>query len=149
MARFIPQRRKSPAASWRPAMRRMPGVASARRLPAIAMILGLAASCAGHAFGNPRAPAKFWNMTAATITQLYMAPAGTKTWSANLCLSDPDHAVDPDERLAMTGVAGGLYDVRVVDKDGRQCMFHGVTVRPNGPYAFSVSEDQMKGCGGR
>jgi hypothetical protein len=89
---------------------------------------------------------KFWNLTGATVTQLYVAPAGTGKWSENLCLDDPDHAVDADERLSFHGIAAGTYDVRVVDSNKRSCLFHHVQIKAQGPYAFSVSEDQMKAC---
>ena len=73
-------------------------------------------------------------------------PAGTAQFSTNLCLSDPDHAVDPDERLSLVEVEGGTYDVRVVDSGKRMCLFHAVTLKSQGPYAFSISEQQMKTC---
>jgi len=89
---------------------------------------------------------KFWNLTADTITELYTQPAGQAGWSGNLCLSDPDHAVDPDERLNLPGVVPGTYNVRVLDKGGRRCLFHKIDVQAGKPYAFSISESQMKGC---
>ncbi len=92
---------------------------------------------------------KFWNLTAVTITELSLATAGGGAWSGNLCLSDPDHVVDPDERLDLVGISAGVYDVRIRDADKRACVFHDVALKAEGPYAFSLSEDQMKHCGGR
>ena len=89
---------------------------------------------------------RFWNLTAATITELYVAPAGTQSWSANLCLSDPDHNVEADERLNLPGVSPGTFDVRVVDAERRMCTLKGVTLKADGAYAFSISESEMKGC---
>jgi hypothetical protein len=89
---------------------------------------------------------KFWNTTAETITELYLAPAGTSAWSANLCLTDQDHAVDPDERLSLPGITGGSYEVRVVDKRGRKCLFHDLRLSGAGHYAFALSEEQMASC---
>jgi hypothetical protein len=108
------------------------------------LVVGAVAS--GQAFAEAGKTLKFWNLTADTITELYAQPAGKNAWSANLCLSDPDKSVDPDERLSLPGFAPGTYDVRIVDKGGRQCLFHNVAVRADGPYAFSIAEDQMKGC---
>ena len=101
---------------------------------------------ASAAFANPAKPLKFWNLTASPITDLQLAPAGTAQFSTLLCLSDPDHAVDPDERLSLVGVEGGTYDVRVVDSGKRTCLFHAVTLKSQGPYAFSISEQEMKTC---
>ncbi len=90
---------------------------------------------------------KFWNMTGTTIISLSLAPAGSHAWSANLCLTDPDHAVDDDERLKLPAIAPGLYDVRVRNAKGRACVFHGVSLKGLGPYAFSLSAKQMARCG--
>jgi len=92
---------------------------------------------------------KFWNLTAVTITELSLAPSGGGAWSGNLCLNDPDRVVDPDERLTLAGISAGVYDVRVRDADKRACVFHDVALKAGGPYAFSLSEDQMKHCGSR
>lgn len=99
-----------------------------------------------YAMAEQPKPLKFWNLTAITITELYLAPAGTQSWSTNLCLSDPDHAVDPDERLILRGVPSGVYDVRVLDSSKRACLFHGLTLKAQGPYAMAVSEQEMKNC---
>jgi hypothetical protein len=54
--------------------------------------------------------------------------------------------VEADERLSLPGLAAGTYDLRVTDKGGRRCLFHNVVIRADGPYAFSISEAQMKSC---
>jgi hypothetical protein len=100
----------------------------------------------GHATAEQGKPLKFWNLTATTITELYLSQPSTQAWTANLCLSDPDHTVDPDERLSLKGITGGTYDIRVVDSSKRACLFHGVTLKAQGPYALAVSEEQMKDC---
>jgi hypothetical protein len=105
----------------------------------------LAAACvlvtaAAHA--NTKKTLRFWNLAATTITELYVAAPGTGKWSPNLCLDDQDHSVDPDERLSLGGTESGTYDVRVVDEDKRKCLFSSVALRAQGPYAFSVSEDE-------
>jgi hypothetical protein len=101
-------------------------------------------SAAAHA--QPAAVLKFWNLSSSRIIELSVAPPETSHWSQNLCLSDPDHSVDPDERLAMVGVKSGTYDVRVVDVDKRACVFHKVTISAAGPYALAISESELKTC---
>jgi hypothetical protein len=112
----------------------------------VTLFIAVSVMGAAGARSQPSGVLKFWNLASSTITKLYIAPLGTAHWSSNLCLSDPDHAVDPDERLAMVGVKSGKYNVRVVDKDKRACLFHNVLIRPNGPYALSISEDEMRMC---
>jgi hypothetical protein len=89
---------------------------------------------------------KFWNLTAATITDLRMAPAGTDKWGANQCLNDSDKSVDHDERLTLTDVTPGRYDVKFTDKTGRSCLVKNVEVKSGRPYAFSISEKELKDC---
>ena len=92
-------------------------------------------------------PLMFWNLTAATITHLYLAPAGTTNWTQDECLNDPDKSVDPDERLRLNGVTPGRYDVRLTDAHGRTCQLRNVKLQSDRPYALAISEDQMKRCG--
>jgi hypothetical protein len=101
--------------------------------------------CAIAAFGSA-AKLRFWNLTATTITELYLAPAGSEQYGPNQCLNDPDKAVDGDERLALTGVEPGHYDVKLTDKNKRHCVLHNVELKADGPYAFAIGEDDLKAC---
>jgi hypothetical protein len=91
-------------------------------------------------------PLRFWNLTGATITRLELAPAGTQAWGANQTANDPDGAVDADERLKLSDVQPGRYDVRLTDKSGRVCVVRSVEVVADKPYAFSVSEQDLTDC---
>jgi hypothetical protein len=89
---------------------------------------------------------QFWNLTGTTVTQLYLAPAGTTKWGPNQCANDKDGSVDPDERLRLTGVGAGQYDVRLTDANGRTCMARNVTLQTGRAYAFSLSEADLTEC---
>ena len=80
----------------------------------ISVVLAVIASGA-HAENKPT---RFWNLTVNTITALQMSPAGKQEWGINQCKNDRDGTVDHDERLRITDVSAGRYDVRLVDKDG-------------------------------
>jgi hypothetical protein len=88
----------------------------------------------------------FWNLTGETITKLYLAPAGTTKWSPDQCANDKDGSVDPDERLKLTGLVAGRYDVKLTDKSGRTCVIKDVTLETGTKYAFSLSEADLKNC---
>lgn len=90
---------------------------------------------------------RFWNLTAVTISKLYLAPAGTDQWGPDQCRNDPDGAVDPDERLTLSGIEPGRYDVKLTDKGGRTCIVRNVEVKGGRPYAFSIGEGDIKDCG--
>jgi hypothetical protein len=109
-----------------------------RFVVAVALLWALCLS--GQAASN----LKFWNVTSVTITKLSLAPTGSDNWGPDQCKNDPDGAVDPDERLKIVGVEPGHYDVRLTDKAGRTCRVDNVEVKGSGPYAFSISDKDLK-----
>jgi hypothetical protein len=106
----------------------------------VAVVLLMAAVSAA-ALGAERL--RFWNLTAATITKLYLAPVGTDKWGPDQCRNDPDGAVDADERLTLKGIEPGRYDVKLSDKTGRSCIVRDVEVKRGRPYAFSIEESDL------
>lgn len=89
---------------------------------------------------------RFWNTTSFTITELYLAPAGTTQWGPNQCKNDPDGAVDADERLTLKDIAAGRYDVKLADKKGRVCIVRNVEVKTGTPFAFAIGENDLTDC---
>jgi hypothetical protein len=87
---------------------------------------------------------RFWNLTANTITSLQLSPAGKNEWGRNQTDNDNDRTVDHDERLKITDVATGVYDVKFTDKSGRTCVVPNVEVKANA--IFSIEEKALKGC---
>ncbi len=110
------------------------------------LVIGCMALAGGVAGSIAAERLRFWNLTTVTIEQLYLARAGTTAWSANQCKNDPDGTVDPDERLRITGIEPGRYDVKLVDKKGRTCTVPNVEVVAGRPYAFSLSDRDLKDC---
>ncbi len=110
--------------------------------PAVIALLCAATPCLAAG------PLRFWNLTSVTITRLQLAPAGTQAWGANQTANDPDGAVDADERLKLSGVQPGRYDVRLTDKSGRTCLVRNVNVAADGAYAFSISDQDLRDCRG-
>lgn len=87
---------------------------------------------------------QFWNLTANTVTEFYLAPAGTENWGENQTKSDPDGSVDHDERLVIKDTPAGSYDAKLTDKTGRTCVVKNVEVKETG--VFSIEENQLTGC---
>src|SRR4051794_26231821 len=99
--------------------------------------------------GEPAAgaePLRFWNPTNETVTSLTLAPAGTDKFGSNQCANDRDGEVDHDERLRLTDVQPGRYDVRLRFKRGRACVVRGVELRGEGRYAFSLEPSDLTDC---
>ena len=51
---------------------------------------------------------------------------------------------DPDERLTITGVNSGTYDIKLGDKEGRVCMVKGVKVESG--QIFSIDDKELTSC---
>jgi hypothetical protein len=89
-------------------------------------------------------PTRFWNLTRNTITELHLAPAGTADWGPDQCKNDKDGAVESDERLPVTGVPPGSYDVKLADVTGRVCIVRGVRIEAGA--IFSIEEKDLTSC---
>jgi hypothetical protein len=87
---------------------------------------------------------RFWNLTANTVKQLHLSPAGKEEWGPNQCKNDRDGEVDHDERLRITGVTPGRYDVKLADNRGRACIVRNVEIKAGG--VFSIEEKQLTDC---
>jgi hypothetical protein len=87
---------------------------------------------------------RFWNLTTATISSLQLSPAGKDNWGPNQTLNDKDKEVDHDERLRITGVEPGRYDVKVSYRDQRQCVVRGVEIKADS--VFSIEDKDLKDC---
>jgi hypothetical protein len=89
-------------------------------------------------------PTRFWNLTRYTISELYLAPAGTTNFGPNQCKNDKDGTVDHDERLRITGVEPGSYDAKLKDVSGRTCLVRNIEVKAG--EIFSIEEKELTSC---
>lgn len=89
-------------------------------------------------------PMRFWNLTRHTISEFYLAPAGTTNWGANQCKNDRDGTVDSDERLRITDTPPGTYDAKLADVSGRTCIVRNVKLDPG--EIFSIEERDLTDC---
>jgi hypothetical protein len=112
----------------------------------------LLAAAAAALFSNPSLAAdgkgkgiRFWNLTSSTMTSVQLSPAGQNAWGADQCANDPDGAVDHDERLRITGISPGRYDVRLANKAGRTCIVRNLEIKVNG--IFSIEDKDLTECG--
>jgi hypothetical protein len=113
------------------------------RAPLLAAIIVLSLVPARAA---DRKPIRLWNLTLHTIVSLQMSPAGQGAWGRDQCENDRDHEVDHDERLRITDIEPGRYDVRVKDKSGHVCIVRNVDVKDGA--IFTIEEKDLSDCGG-
>lgn len=98
----------------------------------------------GAAAAQDKRSIRFWNLTLYTVTSMHMSPAGQETWGPDQCRNDKDGTVDHDERLRITGITAGRYDVKLTDKIGRTCVVKNVEVKDGA--VFSIEEKQLADC---
>jgi hypothetical protein len=111
----------------------------------LALVLAALSAHPGGA-AEPRGKGiRFWNLTSSTVTNLQLSPAGQNAWGPNQCANDPDGTVDHDERLRITGVVPGRYDVKLANKAGRTCVVRNIDIRDNG--VFSIEDKDLADCG--
>jgi hypothetical protein len=113
------------------------------------LVLGLTftALATALAAAQDRKGIRFWNLTLYTVTQMQMSPAGQNAWGPDQCKNDRDGTVDHDERLRITGITPGRYDVKLTDKIGRVCVVRDIEVKDGA--VFAIEEKQMTECSKR
>jgi hypothetical protein len=112
-----------------------------RNVLLVGLLLGALCSAAA---AQDRRGTRLWNLTLYTLTNVQLSPAGQNAWGKNQCQNDPDGTVDHDERLRITGVAAGRYDVKLADKIGRVCVVRNVEVKDG--QVFAIEEKQLTEC---
>jgi hypothetical protein len=89
---------------------------------------------------------RFWNLTTSTIVRLEMSLAGKDAWGPDQCRNDKDGTVDHDERLPITGIEPGRYDVRLSYRSGRRCVVRNIEVKAGA--VFSIRDKDLTECEG-
>jgi hypothetical protein len=108
------------------------------------LVFGFVALLACAANAADRKPIRFWNLTSTTIVDFRAAPTGTVDWGPNQCANDRDGAVDHDERLRITEITPGRYDVKLTFKDGRACTVRSIEIKDGA--VFSIEDKDLTNC---
>ena len=119
----------------------MPGYI-AKTLSPLIVLIGLAHG--GAAAAEKDKGIRFWNLTLHTITHLQLSPAGENSWGPDQCRNDRDGTVEHDERLRITDISPGSFDVRLEDDTGRTCIVRNIAVSVDS--IFSIEERQLTDC---
>jgi hypothetical protein len=107
-------------------------------LAVLGSLIAFSAVAADRFFG-------FNETTATVFTGVYLAPEGTNAWGPNEALNDKDKVWDAGERLPITGVVRGRFDLKIVDRGGRVCIKRGVDLTRD--LTFDVRDGDLVDCG--
>ena len=113
------------------------------KLLALASLVALA----GAASVSAKAGTNYFaynNTAVTTFKGVYLAPTGTTHWGPNQALNDDDKELDFGERLTLTGLNPGLYDVKLVDQKGRTCIMHRVNLTKQ--TSFEIRDASLTHC---
>jgi hypothetical protein len=113
----------------------------AQTLSSLGLLIAINASSLALAAEKP---IRFWNLTSATVTELRLAPAGSDKFGPDQCRNDKDGSVDHDERLPITGVTAGRYDIRIGYKGGKTCRVKNVAIESG--KVFSIEDKDLADC---
>ena len=118
-------------------------VATRRSLRLMLSITGL---CGTALVSHAQDGLQLWNTSTVTFTSFQFAAPGTTNWGYNQCNNDSDKSVSSDERLRLTGIKPGRYDVKLADSTGRICTVRNVEVKAGGKYALEIGNGDLKDC---
>lgn len=99
---------------------------------------------ASAAAAQDKKPIRFWNLTLYTVTHLQLSAPGQDAWGPDQCANDRDGTVDHDERLRITGIEPGRFDVKLADKIGRTCIVRNIDIAAGA--VFTIEEKQLTDC---
>jgi hypothetical protein len=86
-----------------------------------------------------------FNETTSTVfAGVYLAPAGSTWWGPNQALNDKDRSWDYGERLKITGLSRGVFDLKLIDRSGRACVKHSIDLTKE--RTFEVRDEDLRGC---
>ena len=109
----------------------------------LVLILSLAGSGELAAQGKGKG-VRFWNLTTDTVSSLQLSPVGKNDWGPNQTANDKDGEVDHDERLRITGVEPGRWDVKLSYRDKRECVVRNIEIRAEA--VFSIADKDLIDC---
>ncbi len=101
----------------------------------------------GLTVSTGRAAGRFvgFNETTSTVfTAVYLAPAGSDAWGLNQALNDKDKVWDVGERLVIQGVSPGRFDLKVIDRSGRDCIKRGIDLTKDS--SFDIRDEDLRRC---
>ena len=87
---------------------------------------------------------RFWNLATATVSALQFSPAGKDSWGPNQTANDKDGEIEHDERLRISDLEPGRYDVKVRYRDKRECLVRNVEIKANA--VFSIADKDLMDC---
>ena len=107
----------------------------------ICIVMGVRAPALAQAEREMRV--RLWNLTAQTITSVFLAPARTESYGPDQSGNERGH-VAPDERLRITGISPGRCDAKLQDQTGRVCVVRGIAIRAG--TIIRIAERDLTDC---
>ena len=95
-------------------------------------------------FAAKKKPIRFLRSHVRNSDRAASRAGGLAKFGPDQCRNDKDGSVDHDERLPITGVTPGRYDIKIGYKDGKTCRVQNVPIESG--KAFSIEDKDLADC---
>lgn len=87
------------------------------------------------------AQVKFINQSSWEIHEIYFAPSSQRNWGEDYLGKD---VLEKGDSLTLSDINKGVWDVRVVDEDGDECIIEEVTI--DGSDSWTIRDKDLLAC---
>jgi hypothetical protein len=84
------------------------------------------------------------NSSGTAIHELYLAAPGQRSWGADLLRSKQPSFIAHGESHTILDLAPGTYQLRLVDRDGRECEIESMQLASN--YRLDLTNVRLREC---
>lgn len=107
-------------------------------------VLFVACACLLLALPAAAESVKIVNQSEWGIYQFFLSPADTDNWGPDQLR---EHVIEPNTAATLSDVPCGIYDVKLVDQEGDECIVAGVEVC-SGNHEWVVTSEDLAVCEG-
>lgn len=111
-----------------------------KSLPAVFLLLALSLP----AFAGGKATVKIINQSKWEIHHVFLSPSGDNHWGPDQL---EDEILAKGDSLTLTNIACDLYDVKVVDEDGDECVILEADLCEDNSF-WKITDKQLLACEG-
>lgn len=111
----------------------------------LSIVLALVVSAvSANAFAADGISVKFKNKSSLTIDNLYLSPAKVAEWGPDQLGDGESDTIEPDAEFTLSKITPSIYDMKIVDEDGDDCIVSSVKIAAN--ETVTITDEILVGC---
>jgi hypothetical protein len=87
---------------------------------------------------------QFVNKSSLTIHHIYLSEANEKEWGEDQLGNNETDTIEPGASFTLTDITPNLYDLKLVDADGDECIVGGVKLKAS--ESVTLTNELLIGC---